>query len=91
MNGVPAMNYNTEDPSEKILRDGIHKIVIVRQESLVRNGIVLSLVDILLAIFVVTPLVVFAWRGSWGLMDIYPDYFPLLACFLVGKYTFKVN
>ncbi|ERL91946.1 uncharacterized protein LOC109543053 [Dendroctonus ponderosae] len=84
VNGVPTMDCKTEDHHEKILQDGIQKIVIVRQESLVRNGNVLSLVDILLAIFVVTPLVVFAWRGSWGLMDIYVDYFPLLGCFLVG-------
>uniref|UniRef100_A0AAR5Q4G4 Uncharacterized protein n=1 Tax=Dendroctonus ponderosae TaxID=77166 RepID=A0AAR5Q4G4_DENPD len=84
VNGVPTMDCKTEDHNEKILQDGIQKIVIVRQESLVRNGNVLSLVDILLAIFVVTPLVVFAWRGSWGLMDIYVDYFPLLGCFLVG-------
>lgn len=45
----------------------------------------LSTLDILISVFVVTPLVVACWRGTWQLMDVYADYFPPWESFLIGK------
>ncbi|XP_030766772.1 uncharacterized protein LOC115890629 [Sitophilus oryzae] len=61
---------------------GGKEIRIVNREK--RSEPVLSVVDILLSIFVVTPLVVASWRGLWGLMDFYGFYFPPFSIFVVG-------
>ncbi|XP_076274721.1 uncharacterized protein LOC143205353 [Rhynchophorus ferrugineus] len=58
-----------------------HILVFKREDSIEP---VLSVVDILLSIFVVTPLVVATWKGLWGLMDLYGAYFPPVAIFIVG-------
>lgn len=80
------MDLKQNEAENKLLQNGLPKIVIVRQESKSKSRTpVLSVVDILLSVFVVTPLVVFAWRGSWGYMDSHMDYFPIFPCFLIGK------
>ncbi|KAJ8917660.1 hypothetical protein NQ315_005107, partial [Exocentrus adspersus] len=48
---------------------------------------VLSTLDILISIFIVTPCVVGCWRGIWQIMDIYAVYFPPWESFLVGTAT----
>ncbi|CAH0406815.1 unnamed protein product [Chilo suppressalis] len=40
--------------------------------------------DALFSCFVVAPLVVSVWRGTWNLMDIHKDYFPYAQTFLLG-------
>lgn len=49
-----------------------------------KKKMILSTLDILISLFVVTPLVVACWRGTWQLMDIYADYFPPWESFLIG-------
>ncbi|XP_030746649.1 uncharacterized protein LOC115875359 isoform X3 [Sitophilus oryzae] len=44
----------------------------------------LSTLDIFISLFIVTPLVVACWRGTWQLMDIYAYYFPPWESFVVG-------
>lgn len=74
------------DAENKLLQNGLPKIVIVRQESKSKPRTpVLSVVDILLSVFVVTPLVVLSWRGLWGYMDNHMDYFPIFPCFIIGR------
>lgn len=46
---------------------------------------ILSTLDILISVFIVTPLVVACWRGTWQLLDIYADYFPPWETFIIGK------
>ncbi|CAG9762591.1 unnamed protein product [Ceutorhynchus assimilis] len=80
------MEFKATEAEGKLLSDGIQKIVVVRQEN--KNKpcapVVLSVVDIFLSVFVVTPLVVFVWRGSWLYMDVQAQYFPLMPCFFIG-------
>ncbi|XP_066246319.1 uncharacterized protein [Euwallacea similis] len=45
---------------------------------------ILSTLDILISVLIVTPLVVACWRGTWQLMDIYEDYFPPWESFIIG-------
>ncbi|KAL0831570.1 hypothetical protein ABMA28_002356 [Loxostege sticticalis] len=40
--------------------------------------------DAVLSTFVVAPLVVSVWRGTWGLMDLHSPYFPYAEIFLLG-------
>lgn len=40
--------------------------------------------DTFLSLFVVSPLVVGHWRGTWGLQDQYPRIFPGLNCMIFG-------
>ncbi|XP_066252490.1 uncharacterized protein [Euwallacea similis] len=71
---------------KKTLNGEIQKIALVMQKSDQESNRTpaLGLVDTLLSIFVVTPLVIFCWRGSWGFMDLHAKYFPDLPCFLIG-------
>ncbi|XP_066146428.1 uncharacterized protein [Euwallacea fornicatus] len=71
---------------KKTLSGDIQKIALVMQKSdqEPNRTSALGLVDTLLSIFVVTPLVIFCWRGSWGFMDLHAKYFPNLSCFLIG-------
>lgn len=46
---------------------------------------ILSTLDVLISVFIVTPLVVACWRGTWELMDIYDVYFPAFESFIIGK------
>lgn len=48
---------------------------------------VLSTLDILISIFIVTPCVVGCWRGIWQIMDIYAVYFPAWESFIIGSAT----
>lgn len=48
---------------------------------------VLSTLDILISIFIVTPCVVGCWRGIWQIMDIYAVYFPAWESFSLGMAT----
>lgn len=43
-----------------------------------------NLCDSLFSIFVVAPLCVMFWRGTWNYMDANPGYFPGLATFFLG-------
>ncbi|XP_050305252.1 uncharacterized protein LOC126742571 [Anthonomus grandis grandis] len=45
---------------------------------------ILSTLDVLISVFVVTPLVVACWRGTWQLMDVYASYFPPWESFIIG-------
>ncbi|XP_050297774.1 uncharacterized protein LOC126737102 isoform X2 [Anthonomus grandis grandis] len=79
------MDLNKKDAEEGLLEDGLQKIVIVRQESKQKQNLpVISVVDVLLSVLIVTPLVVFTWRGIWGFMDIHGDKFPLSVSFILG-------
>lgn len=40
--------------------------------------------DALIAVFIVTPLVVAFWRGTWSLMDKNPKIFPVINSFFLG-------
>lgn len=40
--------------------------------------------DSFLSLFVIAPLAVSFWRGSWEGMDKYPDMFPVWNCFILG-------
>lgn len=51
---------------------------------------VLSTLDILISIFIVTPCVVGCWRGIWQIMDIYAIYFPPWESFIIGSATYLV-
>uniref|UniRef100_A0A182JY49 Uncharacterized protein n=1 Tax=Anopheles christyi TaxID=43041 RepID=A0A182JY49_9DIPT len=44
----------------------------------------LHLGDGLFSLFVITPLVVAHWRGTWGWMDLNGPHFPGWLCFLLG-------
>ncbi|KAJ8942214.1 hypothetical protein NQ314_010114 [Rhamnusium bicolor] len=48
---------------------------------------VLSTLDIIISIFIVTPCVVGCWRGLWQIMDIYAVYFPAWESYLIGIAT----
>ncbi|XP_063376674.1 uncharacterized protein LOC134664007, partial [Cydia fagiglandana] len=40
--------------------------------------------DAVFTCFVVGPLVVSVWRGTWGLMELAPDYFPYAQTYLLS-------
>lgn len=40
--------------------------------------------DSFLSLFVVAPLVISHWRGTWGYMDLFPRIFPGLNCMIFG-------
>ncbi|XP_028030331.1 uncharacterized protein LOC114243147 isoform X1 [Bombyx mandarina] len=40
--------------------------------------------DIVFSTFVVAPLVVSVWRGTWQIMDIYENYFPFVESYFMG-------
>ncbi|XP_052899419.1 uncharacterized protein LOC128305841 [Anopheles moucheti] len=44
----------------------------------------LHLGDSLFSLFVITPLVVAHWRGTWGWMDLNGSHFPAWLCFVLG-------
>lgn len=44
----------------------------------------LNVGDTMLSLFVITPLVISHWRGTWGYMDLYPRIFPGWNCFILG-------
>lgn len=44
----------------------------------------MSLMDTLLTLFIVSPLIVGQWRGTWDLMDAYSSAFPAWESFLFG-------
>lgn len=47
----------------------------------------LSIFDVFIALFVVTPLVVSFWRGTWSLMNIYAVQFPEVNSFFAGNFV----
>ncbi|CAG9759757.1 unnamed protein product [Ceutorhynchus assimilis] len=51
---------------------------------------ILSTLDCLISVFIVTPLVVACWRGTSQLMDVYGEYFPPLESFIIGTLTYIV-
>jgi len=44
----------------------------------------LNVGDSFMSLFVVSPLVISHWRGTWQLMDFYGHHFPGLNCFIFG-------
>jgi hypothetical protein len=40
--------------------------------------------DTFLSLFVVSPLVISHWRGTWGAMDLFPEIFPAMQCMILG-------
>lgn len=44
----------------------------------------LNLSDSLISLFIVAPLVIAYWRGTWGCMDRYPSIYPATNCFILG-------
>uniref|UniRef100_A0A182IXR9 Uncharacterized protein n=1 Tax=Anopheles atroparvus TaxID=41427 RepID=A0A182IXR9_ANOAO len=44
----------------------------------------LHLGDTLVSLFVITPLAVAHWRGTWGYMDLHRSHFPGWLCFVLG-------
>lgn len=44
----------------------------------------LNLSDSLISLFIVAPLVIAYWRGTWGCMDKYPNIYPPTNCFILG-------
>lgn len=40
--------------------------------------------DTFLSLFVVSPLVISHWRGTWSGMDLFPHIFPGLNCMILG-------
>lgn len=40
--------------------------------------------DTFISLFVITPLVVTHWYGTWVFMDHHPEYFPILETFIFG-------
>ncbi|XP_021700633.1 uncharacterized protein LOC5570910 isoform X1 [Aedes aegypti] len=46
---------------------------------------ILHFSDTMLSLFVISPLAVSHWRGTWGYMDLQQDYFPPWHCFLLGS------
>ncbi|KAF7287352.1 hypothetical protein GWI33_001712 [Rhynchophorus ferrugineus] len=49
-----------------------------------KQKVLLGTLDIVISLFLVTPLVVACWRGTWQLMDIYAFYFPPWESFIIG-------
>jgi Fuseless len=46
---------------------------------------ILNLSDTFLSLFVITPLVVAHWRGTWSYMDHNAKFFPAWNCLLLGS------
>lgn len=46
---------------------------------------ILHVSDTLLSLFVISPLAVSHWRGTWGYMDQKEENFPAWHCFLLGS------
>ncbi|XP_055548350.1 uncharacterized protein LOC129731960 isoform X1 [Wyeomyia smithii] len=46
---------------------------------------ILHVSDTLLSLFIISPLVVTHWRGTWSYMDLKADYFSPWYCFLLGS------
>lgn len=44
----------------------------------------LNLGDSFLSLFIISPLVIGHWRGTWGFMDQYPKIFPGINCMIAG-------
>lgn len=45
----------------------------------------LNSLDTFLSLFIITPLVVAHWRGTWDFMDQYAEHFPAWNCFILGS------
>lgn len=45
---------------------------------------VLNFGDTLLSLFVISPLVITHWRGTWAFMEHHEAYFPAWYCFVIG-------
>lgn len=78
------------DKSEK---EVLQKMMLVHNKpsEIVVKTSMLSIVDVLLAIFVIAPLVLLSWRGYWGFMEYHPDYFPVIPCFFIGELCLSLN
>lgn len=57
---------------------------IVRKRKKKQKSYALSLIDTLICVITIGPLVVGFWRGTWYLMDIHEDMFPMWLCFTFG-------
>ncbi|KAG4076273.1 hypothetical protein HA402_014822 [Bradysia odoriphaga] len=44
----------------------------------------LNTCDVCLSLFVISPLVIIHWRGTWAIMDTNMEYFPPMNCFIFG-------
>lgn len=44
----------------------------------------LNTCDVFLSLFVISPLTIVHWRGTWAIMDSNMDYFPPMNCFIFG-------
>lgn len=40
--------------------------------------------DSFLSLFIVSPLVISFWRGTWGYMDLFPKIYPGMNCMIFG-------
>lgn len=48
------------------------------------NQRLLNFSDSLISLFIIAPLVIAYWRGTWGAMDKYPHVYPAMNCFIFG-------
>ncbi|XP_053692027.1 uncharacterized protein LOC128740508 [Sabethes cyaneus] len=55
------------------------------QSNLTWRKRILHFSDTLLSLFVISPLVVTHWRGTWSYMDLNAEYFPPWYCLLLGS------
>ncbi|KAL1488455.1 hypothetical protein ABEB36_014926 [Hypothenemus hampei] len=81
-----ANNYNLESllPNETFINVKDSPIPKFPNTKKKRKVKILNTLDILISVFLVTPLVVACWRGTWQLMDIYGHYFPQWESIIIG-------
>ncbi|XP_060528730.1 uncharacterized protein LOC132703474 isoform X2 [Cylas formicarius] len=80
-NNIPFETMDCESSKIGAKRSGTFKH---ERQTKKKKKVILSTLDIFISSFIVSPLVIACWRGTWQLIDLYSYYFPPWESFLVG-------